>query len=92
MTKPSAKITVPEVMDQFVEYLRKPGNGVGGSLHIVLEDGNVQNHNVQHCLEYAQQHNDEDGAKLAEILLQMSKTQRLKISYEVWPLVNAPTR
>ncbi len=92
MTKPSAKITVPEVMDQFVEYLRKPGNGVGGSLHIVLDDQNIQNHHVEFCISHAEQCDDEDGIKLGKILLEMSKTQRLKISKEVWPLVNQPTR
>lgn len=78
--KPSAKITVPEVVDKFKEYSQKPGSGTWGSLHIVLSDQNIQDHFVHSCLEDAKSSGDTTGAELAQILLQMSKSQRLKIS------------
>lgn len=75
-----AKPTVPEVLPLVNAYYRKPGNAVGGSLHIVLEDENIDNGHVQFCLDYAREHGDDDGVKLAELLLKMSRTQRRKIS------------
>jgi hypothetical protein len=71
------KPTIPEVLDEFREYLRK--NPVWGSLHIVLDDGNVGDDHVRYCLEQARAIGDDEGASLAEILLRMSKTQRIKL-------------
>lgn len=51
----------------------------GGNLHIVLDDGNVKDSNVQFCLNQAEENGDVKGVELAKILLQMSKTQRLKL-------------
>ena len=74
------KITIPEVMPLIKAYKDKPGNGVGGSLHIVLDDGNIGDSSIEFCKQYAQERNDIDGVAIANILLQMSKTQRKKIS------------
>lgn len=75
MSKPSIEEMIPLIKD----YYAKPLNGVGGSLHIVLDDGNLENGDVEFCREWAIEHNDEDGIKLADLLLQMSATQRGKI-------------
>jgi len=74
------KPTIPEVMPLVRAYQAKDGNSVGGSLHIVLGDGNVDDSSVGFCKQYAAERNDLDGVELANVLLQMSKTQRLKIS------------
>lgn len=74
------KPTVPEVLPIVKAYYAKPGNGVGGSLHIVLDDGNIDTKSVEFCKEYARQNNDSDGIALAELLLKMSYTQRKKLS------------
>lgn len=66
-----------------VELLSKfksvEGNGVGGTLHIILDDLNVEDRNVWWCLEYAKSKGDELGAELAREMVAMSKTQRLKL-------------
>ena len=46
------KITIPDVLPRFVEYLRK--NPAGGSLHVVLGDGNTADSHVQFCIDYAE--------------------------------------
>lgn len=71
--------TIPKVLPLVKVYYAKPGNGTGGSLHIVLEDGNVETSHVQWCLERAQEQGDEDGVALARLLLRMSRTQRNKL-------------
>lgn len=73
------KPTVPEVLPIVKAYYAKPGNGVGGSLHVVLDDGNIETKFVEECREYARQNNDSDGVALADLLLKMSYTQRKKL-------------
>lgn len=73
------KPTVPEVLPLVNEYYQKDGNGVGGCLHVVLDDGNIETCFVEGCIEWARENKDEDGEKLAELLLKMSYTQRRKI-------------
>jgi hypothetical protein len=74
------KPTITEVLPMIKAYYGKHGNSVGGSLHITLEDGNIDNNSVMDCLELAKQKNDTDGIIIAETLLKMSKTQRKKLS------------
>jgi len=71
--------TVPELIPRLKDYYAKPGNGVGGSLHIILEDGNTQDSHVRMCLEWAKERGDADGVMLAEMLLKMTRTQRGKL-------------
>lgn len=81
------KISIPDVVDQFRAYYRKPGNGGWGSLHIVLDDGNVRDDDVLFCWNWAAERGDADGARLASILMQMSKTQRRKLPAAVERIV-----
>ena len=75
----NGKPTVPEVLPKVRKYYAMPGNGAGGCLHIVLDDGNVLDHHVRYCLDWAFGIRDIPGVELAELLLRMSKTQRRKI-------------
>lgn len=75
------KPTIPEVLPLINQYAREDGNSNGGSFHIVLEDGNVTDHNVEFCLKESCDRNEILGVLIGEKLLLMSKTQRLKISY-----------
>jgi len=76
MTKP----TVHEVLPLVRAYYGKPENNVGGNLHLVLDDVNVEDQHVSFCLEVAKERNDDDGVRIAELLLRMSKTQRYKVA------------
>lgn len=75
------KPTIPDVMPLVLEYYALPGNLVGGNLHIVLDDGNVKNSDVEFCINKCREYNDLKGIVLCELLLRMSKTQRLKLGY-----------
>ena len=72
------KLSVSDVLPRFEAYLRK--NPSWGSLHIVLEDGNLKDTNVEFCITHADRIGDREGAELGRILLAMSKTQRGKLS------------
>ena len=77
MTDLAMKPTIPEVRDSFRAYLAQ--HPTWGSLHIVLDDGNVEDSSVEFCLDFARECGDAEGERLARILLRMSKTQRLKL-------------
>ena len=68
------KPTIPEVLEEFVAYYES--HPCWGDLHIVLDDGNVDDHCVQWCLDNAE---DDWGRELAAILLRMSPAQRAKL-------------
>ena len=78
------KFTVPEVLPVARRYVAKPENATGGSLHIVLEDDNVDDDNVEFCEGWAEREGDKDGVKLARALRLMTKTQRSKIARKCW--------
>lgn len=70
-------VTIPDVIDRFRAY--HDVHLAWGSLHVVLDDGNIGDDSVRGCIGYAQEVGDVEGEALARILLTMSKTQRLKI-------------
>lgn len=73
----SRKPTVPEVLP-FVRALYEV-ECTGGSLHIVLDDGNLADSHVRFCLDEARKIGDRFGEALASVLLRMSVTQRAKL-------------
>lgn len=77
MTTPNNKPISIEDLHAFKAYLEK--NPAGGSLHIVLDDGNVEDSHVEFCIEYARQNGDIEGNRLGKILLGKSKSQRLGV-------------
>ena len=78
------KPTIPEVLPLAKAYVRKPWFGVGGNLHIVLDDGNIENSNILFCQDLCRGDKDVDGERLCGLLLQMTKTQRRKIVRQCW--------
>ena len=78
--KPADRPKVPDVRAAVEAYYAlRPENICGGSLHIVTDDGNVEDSSVEFCREYAREHGDTAGVALAELLLQMTHTQRRKV-------------
>ena len=75
-----SKPTVPQVQPIVDAFYAIDGNGVGGVLHIVLDDGNVHDDHVQFCIDRAETEGDARGAALGRVLLSMSRTQRRKLA------------
>lgn len=71
--------TVPEVFPLALQYVSKPGNEMGGNLHIVLDDQNLDDGCIAWCREHAESEDGPEGAALAEQLLAMTGTQRRKL-------------
>lgn len=73
------KPTLDKVLPLVREYYARPGNGAGGSLHIVLDDGNISDDHVRFCIKWAEERGDTSGVELGNLILRMSKTQRKKL-------------
>lgn len=58
-------------------------NPTWGNLHIVLDDENIQEDHIKYCIKRCVDHGDEAGYYLGNLLLKMSKSQRLKISRSI---------
>lgn len=74
------RITVPDALPLVRRYYALRGNSNGGSLHIVLEDGNVEDGDIAYCMGWAERDSDHAGQALALVLRRMSKTQRRKLA------------
>lgn len=62
-----------DILPYLREYLK--ANPLGGSLHIVTEDGNYNLGSRMFCLQHAIEQKDQRGIVLAYALCQMSRTQ-----------------
>jgi hypothetical protein len=60
-------------------YYELPGNGAGGSLHLVLDDGNIETRDITYCRDTAYMSGDWRGVLIANMLLQRTKRGRAKI-------------
>ena len=78
-----AKPTVPEVLPLVNALYAR--HSAGCCLHIVLDDGNVSTGSVEWCVGDATERGHEDCVRLAKLLLQMSRTQRLKLANSARP-------
>lgn len=75
---------VPDVLPLAVAYYAVPGNGAGGSLHVVLDDGNLEDVFVESARDWAAERGDEGGRILAELLLLMTRSQRGRVARGVF--------
>ena len=77
--KPPEKPLVPEVLPLILAYYALPGNGAGGNLHVVLDDGNVNLKSVQYCFDHCIHQMDWEGARIMVMMLRMSRSQRRRL-------------
>jgi hypothetical protein len=78
------KPILPELVAATRAYYALPGNAVGGSLHIVLDDLNLGTSSIEWCQAYAAEKGDLAGIGLARMLLLASPTQRRKLVNTFW--------
>lgn len=77
----NSRPTVPAVA-QLVAAIYKgsrPKSNVGCCLHIAMDDGNLDDDDIEFCSLNAQAEGHEDCEKVASLLLQMTRTQRKKV-------------
>ncbi len=82
---PTDKPTVPEVLPLVHDLYRSDHGTVGGCLHSVLDDGNIEDGAIQYCLKEAEAEDCKPCTTIARLLMRMSRTQRTKISRNCYP-------
>ena len=71
-SRPPSHDDVKRLSDKFYAL---PGNGAGGSLHVVLDDHNWERDSVEFCRKWAADRGDVAGERFAELLLTLSDDQ-----------------
>jgi hypothetical protein len=71
-------------LERLTAYKALPDNDMGGSLHIYIEDGNCQRHDLVYCRQWAIDHGDAVGSELAADLLNLTKGQRHHLYRKMW--------
>lgn len=79
-TRPTTDQVIPLVN----ELYGLPGAEVGGPLHVVLDDGNLETYFIQSCIDDKPMHSYSAevlvlSKRIAEAMLQMTMTQRRKV-------------
>ena len=74
--------------EPFIELVKEYyiDNCTGGSLHIVLDDGNLSNSSIDWCAGYACGKDDDEGNDIANLMGWMTMKQRRKVynSYDLY--------
>lgn len=68
--------TVDDLKRLKAEFYDFDGNGCGGNLHVVLDDGNLEDRSVQSCIDSAVADKDEAGTELGLALKRATLFQR----------------
>ena len=71
--------TVPDVLSLVNAVYQR--HAAGCCLHILTDDGNVEQGHADFCVEQAREQGHDDCLKAAEMLAKMTKTQRLKVHH-----------
>lgn len=80
--KASTRPTIAELQPLIDAYYQFPECGVGGDLHIVLDDGNWQDCTIQWCIEQAGSYGNREpecAKALGRLLLLTTRTQRKRL-------------
>lgn len=72
----------PDVVARFAAYYRR--EPVWGSLHVVLDEGNIGDGSVERAREWAVERGDSEGEALAGLLMLMSPSQRGRLAAKVY--------
>jgi hypothetical protein len=74
-----------KLCDQISSYYQVDGNGAGGTLHIVLDDGNVETDHIQWCIDNTiKAENDQEALDIANELLKLSYSARKRLYNNQW--------
>ena len=89
MTRTQLKKLEAKAIKLICQIYRMPGGQAGGPLHIVLDDGNTEDRNVQWCIDNIDSHDCSIVLKqlcreCAEILIQLPERRRDAINRQAW--------
>ena len=74
-----SEMKIVDTVVAMLEIYYKKYNCSGGSLHIVVDDGNLDDNNIEYCIEWANNENDVAGFIIGTLLLKMNMRQRKNV-------------
>lgn len=77
------------ISDSIARHYARPGNSVGGCLHVVLDDGNLEDYFVLHAIGRAIDDLDIDAASLACAILCLPRPRRRRALKAAMAAMNA---
>ena len=75
---------IDEILKMVKEYYSIEDNSAGGSLHCVLDDGNLTDSDVEWCINFAKENYDYKGVGLGVMLSCLSYEQREELYNKFW--------
>jgi hypothetical protein len=72
--------TVPHVAEKLHAYRMTEGNYVGGVVHIVVDDGNVEQAHADWCLDQARANGDPADIEIATLVAALSDAERRELA------------
>lgn len=73
-----------KIIEKIKEYYSIEGNGAGGNLHIVTDDGNLDDDCIKFCIRRCVNKKDKLGEKIGNELLNTPLIERAYIYTEFW--------
>jgi len=73
MSEPS---TVDLIVAECRDYYAIPGNEAGGNLHLMLDDGNMEDENLMFCLKQCAEAQDSVGVMLVAVIATLDEDER----------------
>ena len=73
-----------EIHGAVTHYYRRPGNEVGGPLHLVLDDYNLDDASIDFCIEAAAERGDDAGVALGRAIRNLTRRQRRALVRRQW--------
>lgn len=70
---------IGKLANLIAEYYKKEGNGCGGNCHLILDDGNLEDSDIQFCKGYCAHANDDDGLYIMREMLSLNPEERQKV-------------
>jgi hypothetical protein len=80
----SEDVSIESVLECVKDYYKLDNNAAGGNLHVVLDDGNIEDGSIKFCTEYAVKNNDYFGLILGKLLLKLTYDQRCELIQKHW--------
>lgn len=77
-------ITPRSVLVSCLGYYKIKGNEVGGSLNIILDDGNYTDAAIESCIHWAMEAGDDFGFILGQLILKLNNKEREELDKLIW--------
>lgn len=81
----------PILPDLVRYYYEDAGNGCGGTLHIVLDDGNTEFDHIEYCRKECEENGDSLGQLICDILFCFTDEERELLYQSDWEISNNQT-